>query len=75
MTKTLYLHAETPLARQFGSKDGRTLWVPRSVCRNLMKFPPVEGKLRLCQVEIEDWWWDRNGFEARERKSGQQKLF
>jgi hypothetical protein len=66
VTGTFYLLAETDHARRFTSdpkKLARAFWVPRSVCPRTTKFPAQEinGRfLHTCQVEIEDWWWEKH---------------
>jgi hypothetical protein len=68
MTLKLYLVRETERARQFEKPGKGRLWVPRSVCRRTLKFAPEAGKPRLTEVEIEDWWLDKNPWPAQEQK-------
>ena len=55
-----YLVAETRLARCFSeSADGSdpTWWVPRSLIRDFLKYPPKSPMQKpLCLVEIPEWF-------------------
>ncbi len=74
MKRTFWLKRETAGARLVETKSGLEFWVPRSVCPRTLKFPEnAEGK-RPVELEIEDWWWAKNGMEAKEAAQGQQKL-
>jgi hypothetical protein len=54
-----YLVRETVQARLFRhAKSGKEFWVPRSVCRRTTKFPKDAAGEQLCEVNIEDWWWE-----------------
>lgn len=61
-TVNLYLVRDDPkdaarLFRRVGQPSNKPdIWIPRIVCKSVMKFPPPENPkdLRLCRVEIED---------------------
>lgn len=74
MKRTFYLKRETAGARLVETKGGFEFWIPRSVCPRVLKYPPNgEGK-RLVELEVEDWWWEKNGVEAKEQAQGQRRL-
>lgn len=64
MTLRLYLVRESEKARLFENAGTNRQWVPRSVCRSVVKFAKEVGKLQLCEVEIEDWWLTKNPWPA-----------
>ena len=62
MTFTAMLKHETESARLFLFKDGRELWVPRSVCKSVLKYPGPDGVTsQMAEVEVEDWWGRKAG--------------
>ena len=69
MTVTLYLVAETELARKFQTEQERgqiprpqQFWLPRSQCKSCLKMVPQPGeKYRMCQVVVEDWLAEEKG--------------
>lgn len=65
MTRIFYLKGESAGARKVATKDGFEFWIPRSVCPTTFKYPPDKEGRRLVQIEIEDWWWQKNGMEAK----------
>jgi hypothetical protein len=74
MKRTFWLKRETGAARLLETNAGMELWVPRSVCPRMLKFPPnPDGKVPV-ELEIEDWWWQKNGVETKEQQHGQGKL-
>ena len=59
-----YLVSETEKARQFSeSPDGADgFWVPRSLIRDFLKYPPKSPMhLPLCMVEIPEWFAEKEG--------------
>jgi hypothetical protein len=63
MIITLEFMRETDAARMFRRKDGSMLWIPRSVCKSVLKLPPVEGKPQLYQLDVEGWFARTKGLE------------
>jgi hypothetical protein len=78
--KDLWLKRETDQARLFFLDErcvdtpANTIWIPRSVVPLITKQPVVEGQHRKCTVQVEEWWWRKNGPEAREAAAGQKML-
>jgi len=70
MTLRLTLLNETPKARLYSFDDGERFWVPRSVCKSTVKFPPEPDKPPVHEVQIEDWWWEKyeNGDETVDKE-------
>lgn len=60
MKLTLRFVHETALARLYRKADGAQQWVPRSVCPRTLKWPAENGELAVHEVEIEDWWLEKN---------------
>lgn len=66
MRVELYLVHETPGARLFRRKNERDpsrpdFWIPRSVVSRILKYPKDEGRLQLCEIELEDWFANKLG--------------
>ncbi len=69
VTVNLYLVRDEPtdaarLFRRVGQPSNMPdIWIPRSVCPSVTKFPPSEDpkELRLCAVVIEAWWANKKG--------------
>jgi hypothetical protein len=63
-TVNLYLVRDDPkdgarLFRRVGQPSNKPdIWIPRSVCKSVTKFPPPEDpkELRLCSVVLENWF-------------------
>jgi hypothetical protein len=56
-------------ARQYENAAGARLWIPRSVCPRTMKFAPDANGVVVHEVEIEDWWLEKNPWpEARQKQ-------
>lgn len=71
MTRTFYLKRETDGARLLATAAGLEFWCPRSVCRTTLKYPVDSQGRRPVRVEIEDWWWEKNGkCDGEERQQG-----
>lgn len=64
-TLRLWLIRETDMARLFSKtppgRDAVPVWIPRSVVKRIIKFPVVPGQPRECEVEIEDWFVEKEG--------------
>lgn len=64
MTKRLWLIAETDLARLFAPNaddSSHRIWIPRSVTTRCLKFQQIPGDLRReCEIDVEDWWAEKN---------------
>lgn len=80
MKRTFWLKRETDGARLVETKAGLEIWIPRSVCPRTLKWPPNAEGNRPVELEIEDWWWEKNGMEAKvlagpANAQGQGKLF
>ena len=65
-TVNLYLVRESEGARLFRRvtqpPNVPDIWIPRSVCSCVTKFPLIdEEKLRLCSVVLEDWFAEKKG--------------
>jgi hypothetical protein len=60
MKVTLWCIRETEKARLYRRTHGADVWVPRSVCRNVLKWPPEHGNPPIHEVEIEDWFLKKN---------------
>lgn len=62
----MWLLQETPAARKFqtcapGTVANREVWIPRSLCRSIVKFPVELGVWqRRCEVEVADWFVEKN---------------
>lgn len=74
MKRTFYLKEETDKARLVQTGDGVEFWVPRSVCPTTLKYPPDSQGRRPVLIEIEDWWWHKNGMEAKCDAQGKLKI-
>lgn len=68
MKLQLWLVSETPRARLFKrsgpgvivSRNVDEVWIPRSVCKSMVKFPPLPGLHQpRCEVEVADWFVER----------------
>ena len=55
-----YLVHETKGARLVRRENQRPrfpdIWIPRSVCKSVVKHPAAEGELPMLELEIEDWY-------------------
>ncbi len=60
MTVILKLVRETELARLFQRGDGSEIWIPRSICKRTTKFPVEPGRLQECEIEVEEWFANKN---------------
>ncbi len=60
MKLTLEFVRQTSLARLYRNTEGGQQWVPRSVCDRTLKWPGVDGKPAMHEVEISDWWAEKN---------------
>ena len=68
MTERLIFIRETALARLYQFPDKTTAWIPKSVVRSTVKFKPgneLEAPVdkpaqEVHEVNIEDWWWEKN---------------
>jgi hypothetical protein len=56
MTLQLRYVTETEHARLYERADGKQVWIPRSVCRNVLKWP--NG---VHAVTVEEWWAQKSG--------------
>lgn len=66
---TLYLVKETELARLYRQQDDTQQWVPTSQCRNTLKHPSrLPGELPRHEVEIADWWLEKNPWPECKQK-------
>ena len=66
MTLRLYFVRETDAARLYERKNGSQRWIPKSVCPRVVKFPV--GARPVHEVEIEDWWLEKNPWPEVEQK-------
>ena len=55
-------------ARLYENAGGARQWIPRSVCPNMFKHPPVAGQLTVHEVTVEDWWCERNPWPDGKQK-------
>lgn len=52
---------ETEAARLYRNAAGREFWIPRSVINRTLKHPPKELAIPpIHEMEIEDWWLEKN---------------
>lgn len=65
MKHTLQLIRETAGARLYRNRHGHEQWVPRSVCQKTLKWPPKDGQPAVHEVEIEEWWLEKNPWPAK----------
>lgn len=75
MTRKFYLEQETGAARRLQTRSGFEFWVPRSVCKRMLKFPPNQAGRVVVEVEVEDWWWRRIGWNRRWMSIGRRTFF
>lgn len=68
MTERLYLVRETEHARLYRKRSGSEMWFPRSVCLKTLKFPPMPGMLPIHEVEVADWFMEKNPWPPEQRK-------
>lgn len=63
----LWLLQTTAAALKFqtaapGKPPGRELWIPRSVCKSILKYPVDLGVWqRRCDVDVADWFAEKQG--------------
>ena len=60
--------ARSHQARLYENGDGARLWIPRSVCPNTMKYAPAGGALPMHEVDVEDWWLEKNPWPANRQR-------
>jgi len=54
------LISETEKARQFMVNE-RLIWIPRSVVKCITKGPPDKQGQRVCVLDVEDWFCEKEG--------------
>ena len=59
MTIRALLLKETEKARQFEYR-GAKVWIPRSVCKSVVKFEPGADGRVPCEVDVADWFVEKN---------------
>lgn len=63
MILRLYCVDETDKARLYRRASGVEKWVPRSICKSVLKRPRDPAKrYPIHEVDIEDWWLEKNGW-------------
>ncbi len=60
--------ARSGQARLYENGAGARMWIPRSVCPRTMKYPAAGGGLAVHEVEVEDWWLERNPWPDNKQK-------
>lgn len=69
MTLTLNFIRETAAARLYAKADGSQQWIPRSVCQRTLKWPGKDGHPPVHQVDVEDWWLEKNPWPESKQKA------
>lgn len=75
MTRKFYLEQETGAARRLQTRSGFEFWIPRSVCKSTLKFPPNREGRVVVEIDIEDWWWVKNEMDVKMDTFRQKDLF
>lgn len=57
-------------ARLYEDRAGGRQWVPVSVCKSTLKHTAPAGQLPMHEVEIENWWLEKNPWPPGQRELG-----